>query len=83
MRRARMFFVLGVWTAVLPYLGFPYFWKNILLTLSGLSVAYVGYAMYREFKSKEEGKPAFDNFSENHGFVEDKNTGAKVGDGLH
>ena len=70
MQRARAFLGLGIWVAVLPYLGFPYFWKNALLTLSGLVVAYLSYLAYRELKAGDKGKITFDNFSENHGFAE-------------
>lgn len=61
MRRARMFLISGVWIAVLPYLGFPSFWKNILITLSGLVVAYLSYLIYQEQKKEV----TYDNFSEN------------------
>ena len=64
-----MLFVLGVWVAILPYLGFPYLWKNILFTISGLGLAYFGYLGYRESKAGKK-QATFDNFSENHGFVE-------------
>jgi len=63
MRKIRVLFILGVWVAVLPYLGFPQFYKNILFFLSGVSVIYFSYVWYKENK-KEEKK--FDNFSENH-----------------
>ena len=72
MRKARVLFVLGVWIAVLPYLGFPSLWKNILLTLSGLGVALWGYLSYRELKMAEERASAPDNFTENQRFMENK-----------
>lgn len=65
MHRARMFLLLGVWIAILPYLGFPYFWKNILFTLSGLGLAYFSFLFYRESKTEEGKVKNFDNFSEN------------------
>jgi hypothetical protein len=43
MKTARTLLILGIWIAILPYLGFPYSWKKILLTLSGLGVAYISY----------------------------------------
>jgi len=49
--------ILGVWIAILPYLGFPYSWKSVLYTLTGLAIIYLSYAMYQA----EE----FDNFREN------------------
>lgn len=71
MQRARILLGLGVWIAVLPYLGFPYFWKNILLSLAGIGVILLGLVVYREFK-KERGD-SYDNFSENKDFTEISN----------
>ncbi|MDO8660246.1 MAG: hypothetical protein Q7K54_06690 [Candidatus Parcubacteria bacterium] len=72
MRRPYILLTLGIWVAVLPYLGFPYFWKNILFTLSGLGLMYVSFLMYKEFKhQKKNKKETYDNFSEN-GFTEEK-----------
>jgi hypothetical protein len=66
MRKIRVLLGVGVWIAVLPYLGFPYSWKNILLTLSGIGLVYLSFLMYRESKAK--GVQVFDNFSENTDF---------------
>lgn len=63
MRRAYKLLILGIWVAILPYLGFPYFWKNILITLSGFGIVYASFMLYQESKTKEE--KDFDNFSEN------------------
>ncbi|HEV7701839.1 MAG TPA: hypothetical protein VGO63_00105 [Candidatus Paceibacterota bacterium] len=52
MRKERVLLILGVWVAVLPYLGFPYSWKNILFTLSGLAIIYFSYSLYKEYKTK-------------------------------
>jgi hypothetical protein len=66
MRRPYILLTLGIWVAVLPYLGFPYFWKNILFTLSGFGLIYVSFLMYKEFKQqKKKKKETYDNFSEN------------------
>ena len=72
MRRPYILLTLGIWIAVLPYLGFPYFWKNILFSVSGLWLMYVSFLMYKELKhQKKNKKEIFDNFSEN-GFSEEK-----------
>ncbi len=63
-----MFLILGVWTAVLPYLGFPSSWKNVLFTLTGLALIYLSYAMYQEHKKDNASDGSFDNFRENAGF---------------
>ena len=66
MRKAYIFLVLGIWVAVLPYLGFPYSWKDILTTISGFGLIYFSFTFYQEFKSKKNKKrETFDNFSEN------------------
>ena len=65
MKRERILLLLGVWVAVLPYLGFPHSWKNVLFTLSGLGLIYLSYILHRESKMKEGAKEVFDNFSEN------------------
>ncbi len=62
MQRARILLGLGVWVAILPYLGFPYSWKVVLLTLTGLGLVYLSYDLYQEDK---HGDGVFDNFKEN------------------
>ncbi len=69
MRKARILLILGVWIAVLPYLGFPYSWKDILSTISGLALICLSYVFYREYQEKETEVRTFDNFSENKGFI--------------
>jgi membrane protein implicated in regulation of membrane protease activity len=68
MQKSRILLILGAWMAVLPYLGFPYAWKEVLFTISGLIVVYLSYFLYKDYK-KKEGK-TFDNFSENGDFKE-------------
>jgi hypothetical protein len=77
MRKARIFLVLGIWVTILPYLGFPYSWKDILSTLTGLGLIYLSYMLYKDYKIEEKEK-IFDNFSENSDF--DKNE-SKSGSG--
>lgn len=64
MRKAYLLLILGIWVAVLPYLGFPFSWKNILFTVSGFGLMYFSYVLYKESKAKEKEK-TFDNFKEN------------------
>lgn len=59
----------GIWLAVLPYLGFPYSWKDILFTLSGLGLIYFSYTLYQESEVKNNSPETFDNFSENLDFT--------------
>lgn len=60
--------MLGIWVAILPYLGFPYSWKNILFTISGLILIYLSYIVYSESKITEKKERTSDNFSENSDF---------------
>lgn len=69
MRKSRILLILGIWVAVLPYLGFPYSWKDVLFTISGLGLIYFSYMLYQESKIKEKNsEKTFDNFSENRDF---------------
>ena len=70
MRRAYKLLFLGIWVAILPYLGFPHSWKNVLFTISGLGLVYFSFILYRESKDKEKQVQTPDNFSENNYFVE-------------
>ena len=68
MRKVRILLGLGVWVAVLPHLGFPYVWKNILFLISGLGIIYVGFVLYRELDRGNK-SDTFDNFLENSDFT--------------
>jgi len=70
MQKARMFLVLGVFVTILPYLGFPYSWKDVLYTLSGLVLIFLSYLLYKDYKTKENQEKTFDNFRENNDFNE-------------
>ncbi|OGI68913.1 hypothetical protein A3A05_01500 [Candidatus Nomurabacteria bacterium RIFCSPLOWO2_01_FULL_41_12] len=73
MSKMRILLVLGIWVAVLPYLGFPSSWKDILFTISGLGLVYMSYMLYQESKTDEKSpEKIFDNFSENKPFTEEK-----------
>ncbi|MBI5139721.1 hypothetical protein HZA26_03890 [Candidatus Nomurabacteria bacterium] len=63
MRKVRMLLITGVWVAILPYLGFPQFYKNLLFSLTGFVVMYFSYVWYRENKKEDKN---FDTFSENN-----------------
>jgi len=65
MSKEKLLLSSGIWIAVLPYLGFPHFLKNILFSVSGLLIAYLSYMLYTKNQEGEGGKN-FDNFSENN-----------------
>lgn len=78
MRKAYIFLVLGIWITILPNLGFPYSWKDTLITLSGLGIIFASYFLYREYKKKEVKKETFDNFRENEFVNDNSDTKEKV-----
>jgi hypothetical protein len=48
--------LLGVWVAMLPFLGFPGSWDRILLLISGVIIISVGISLRRR-KSKNHNSP--------------------------
>lgn len=72
MLKARIFLIVGIWVAVLPYLGFPSFVKNILFSVTGLVIVYLSFVVYKDSKDFSKIKKTFDNFSENIDFVKRK-----------
>jgi hypothetical protein len=73
MRKARILLFLGTWIAILPYLGFPYSWKDTLSFFTGLILIFFSYVLYRDYKKVEGEKKTFDNFVENNDFNETEN----------
>jgi hypothetical protein len=65
---ARILFFIGIWVAVLPYLGFPYFIKNLLFIFTGFFIIYLSLLIYRRLKPKKKEIP--ENFFENSSFSE-------------
>jgi len=66
MRKEKTLFIIGLWVAILPFLGFPVFWRNILFLITGLAIIYLAYLFYLEVKvrlSKDinHNKPFIDN----------------------
>jgi len=72
MSKVKIIFALGVWVAILPYLGFPFSFKNVLFSVTGLGIIYLGYLLYNDSKAGETKEEIFENFSENSNFSEDE-----------
>ncbi|MEK7060004.1 MAG: hypothetical protein AAB970_00070 [Patescibacteria group bacterium] len=70
MSKVKIIFGLAVWVAILSYLGFPYFLKNILFSITGLGIMYLCYLLYKDLKVGKRQEKTFDNFSENSDFKE-------------
>ena len=62
----RMLLFIGLWVAILPYLGFPLLIKNILFVLIGLLIMYLAFVLYRSLKDKQQ--KDVETFSENNNF---------------
>jgi len=65
MRKARILLILGTWVAILPYLGFPYSWKDTLSFFTGIALIGFSYVFYKDARKKEHKEKTFDNFKEN------------------
>lgn len=52
MRKEKTLLIIGVWVAILPFLGFPSPWRNILFLITGLAIMYLSYLFYLEFKAR-------------------------------
>lgn len=72
MLQARILFTIGLWVAVLPFLGFPKNIKNILFILTGLFIVYIGLVVYKKIKLSKEStkKNSSETFMENRDFIE-------------
>ncbi len=71
MNKVRTMTFLGFLLAIMPYLGFPYFFKNLIITVLGLYIAYIaGMTWYKKTQEKSTVSQIFENFSENKSFVE-------------
>ena len=51
MRKEKTLLIIGIWVAVLPFLGFPDTWRKILFVISGLMLVYLAYLYYEQVKS--------------------------------
>lgn len=69
MSKIKIILILGIWIAVLPFLGFPYSFKNILFTITGIALIYLSYITYKKERSDESKNENFENFSENKDFL--------------
>ena len=53
----RWLYILGVWILLIPYLGIPYAWRNILLHITGLVVLMVALATIDFPRRDKESSP--------------------------
>ena len=50
MRKEKTLFIIGLWIAILPFLGFPINMRKVLFLLTGLAIMYLAYLFYLEVK---------------------------------
>lgn len=50
MSKQKTIFFIGLWVAVLPFLGFPGSWKRIFFVATGVGLAYLGYILNKQAK---------------------------------
>lgn len=52
MRKEKTLFIIGIWTIILPFLGFPDTWRKILFIITGFMLIYLAYIYYEEVKER-------------------------------
>jgi len=50
MRKEKTLFVIGIWVAILPFLGFPNSFRRVLFLITGLALMYLAYLYYIEVR---------------------------------
>ncbi len=68
MRKEKTLIIIGIWVLVLPFLGFPSFWRAFLFEITGLIILYLAYLFYIEakailYKNNIETKSFIDNIN--------------------
>lgn len=76
MSNRRIIFILGVWVAILPFLGFPTSWKQVLFVLSGLTL--IGFSYCIEESKNRPKKEASDVFTDNGREIAQKHESTKT-----
>ncbi len=54
MTKQRLLFFIGIWVAVLPYLGFPASIRKVFFLMTGLGIILLSYFMYIQLKAINE-----------------------------
>ena len=72
MSKAKIILGLGLWTAIMPFLGFPGTWKDFFLLATGLVITLLAFFIRREeemsLQASEKGEKV------THSYVENKET---------
>lgn len=57
MSKQKAIFFIGLWVAVLPFLGFPGSWKRVFFVATGVGLAYLGYILNKQAKEATSAQP--------------------------
>lgn len=52
MSKQRVIFLFGIWIAILPFLGFPNFWRKILFFITGMFLVYISYTLRKKITTQ-------------------------------
>jgi len=52
MRKERTLFIIGLWVAILPFLGFPSTWRKIFFVIIGLALVFLAFLFYNQTKKR-------------------------------
>lgn len=52
MRKEKTLFIIGIWMAILPYLGFYESWRKVMFIITGIGLIYIAYLFYTEAKAR-------------------------------
>ncbi len=69
MSKIKVLLFFGFLLIVFPYLGFPNIWKDVMLNLLGISIIFISYSFYGEYKKKHNKKKSHEIINEND-FIE-------------
>jgi hypothetical protein len=61
MKKERTLFFIGLWVALLPYLGFPTSFRKILFVITGLVIIYFSYMLRKASKEEAQNLQKEDN----------------------
>ena len=70
MRKEKTLLIIGVWVAILPFLGFTNNMRKVLFLITGIAIMYLAYLFYLEFKVRTE-----KDISHNKSFVDNIGSG--------
>lgn len=52
MRKERTLLFLGIWVAILPFLGFPNSWRTFLFFITGCALVFLAYLFYKANRAR-------------------------------